>query len=355
MTSAVTHTSSDAEWTYFVERHTYGHLLQTQAWAALKAANGWRAFRSSTRDSAGTLVGATSLLTRSLPYGLGTIAYAPRGPVTHWEDPALATAALRDAAAAAKSAGAFALVIEPGLEDSAAHRGLLEANHYQPLDIHVQPQRSVIVDISAPDEETILSALHSKTRYNIRLARKKGVTVRQGDARDAQIYHALMQTTAERDQFSIHPLGYYERFLQMFTADAGSAGALFIAEFEGQPLAALIATAVGDQAIYLYGASSNEKRELMPTYLVQWEAIRWARERGCTNYDLWGVPDEDAETLEAQFESRHDGLWGVYRFKRGFNGRLVRYVGAWAHVLSPVRWWAYQQAVRRRGNHGLAA
>jgi peptidoglycan pentaglycine glycine transferase (the first glycine) len=116
---------------------------------------------------------------------------------------------------------------------------------------------------------------------------------------------------------------------------------LLLAEVDGEPVAAVMAFALPPRAWYFYGASGNRHRKKMPAYLLQWEAMRWARSVGCTTYDLWGVPDEDEETLEAGFAQRQDGLWGVYRFKRGFGGRLVRSVGAWDRVYAPVRYRLY--------------
>jgi peptidoglycan pentaglycine glycine transferase (the first glycine) len=92
--------------------------------------------------------------------------------------------------------------------------------------------------------------------------------------------------------------------------------------------------ALGKIAWYFYGASNDKERNRMPAYLLQWEAICWARSRGCELYDLWGVPDEDKETLENEFENRYEGLWGVYRFKRGFGGELVRWVGGFDKVFN---------------------
>jgi lipid II:glycine glycyltransferase (peptidoglycan interpeptide bridge formation enzyme) len=103
---------------------------------------------------------------------------------------------------------------------------------------------------------------------------------------------------------------------------------LLVAEYEGRPLAALMVFGRGKRAWYFYGASSDEARNLMPTYLLQWEAMLWAKSKSCIEYDLWGVPDENEATLEANFETRRDGLWGVYRFKRGFGGELRRAAGA---------------------------
>ena len=120
-----------------------------------------------------------------------------------------------------------------------------------------------------------------------------------------------------------------------------------LAEYDKTPLAALMVFAREKRAWYFYGASSNEHRDYMPTYILQWEAMRWARAQGCTQYDLWGVPDADEETLEANFVGRNDGLWGVYRFKRGFGGRLVRAAGPWDRVYNPLLYRFYKLWMRR--------
>jgi lipid II:glycine glycyltransferase (peptidoglycan interpeptide bridge formation enzyme) len=123
---------------------------------------------------------------------------------------------------------------------------------------------------------------------------------------------------------------------------------LLVAEFEGKPLAALFVARNGKRAYYLYGASTDEERNRMPTYLLQWEAMKWAKAHGSEEYDLWGVPDEEEATLEANFEKRHDGLWGVYRFKRGFGGRLQRAAQAMDRVYNPLLYWAYLRFMRNR-------
>jgi lipid II:glycine glycyltransferase (peptidoglycan interpeptide bridge formation enzyme) len=103
----------------------------------------------------------------------------------------------------------------------------------------------------------------------------------------------------------------------------------------------------GNRSWYFYGASTEQERARMPTYLLQWQAIRWARGRGCREYDLWGVPDADLPQLEAQFSSRSDGLWGVYRFKRGFGGRLMRTPGGWDRPYSRLLYSLYRFVNRR--------
>jgi lipid II:glycine glycyltransferase (peptidoglycan interpeptide bridge formation enzyme) len=188
--------------------------------------------------------------------------------------------------------------------------------------------------------------MKQKTRYNIKLAQKKGVAVRS--IADLEVFHRLMHVTGGRDKFGVHSLAYYRRAYELF--HARNSCDLLLAEFEQEPLAALMVFAQGKRAWYLYGASSNEHRDRMPTYLLQWEAMRWARERGCTQYDLWGVPDADENTLEAEFTHRSDGLWGVYRNKRGFGGKLSRAAGPWDRVYSPLAYRLYSWWVSRRSS-----
>ena len=183
-----------------------------------------------------------------------------------------------------------------------------------------------------------MAAMKQKTRYNIRLAGRKGVVVRQGTEADLPMFYRLSQVTSTRDGFGIHSLAYYQAAFRLFSPEQC---VLLIAEYENDPLAALMAFSFGQRAYYFYGASVNSHRNLMPTYLIQWAAIRWAKQQGCTWYDLWGIPDEDPATLDAEFSTRNDGLWGVYRFKRGFGGQVVRSVGANDYIYNPVLYKLY--------------
>jgi lipid II:glycine glycyltransferase (peptidoglycan interpeptide bridge formation enzyme) len=164
---------------------------------------------------------------------------------------------------------------------------------------------------------------------------------------DIEAYSNMMQITGQRDDFGVHSRDYYQRTYDLFHP-LGMCE-LLMAEYESQPLAALMVFAQGERAWYLYGASNNQERNRMPTYLLQWEALRWAREKGCTQYDLWGVPDEEEEVLEAGFMNRSDGLWGVYRFKRGFGGEIKRAAGPWDKVYRPSLYNLYKLYFRFRG------
>ena len=200
----------------------------------------------------------------------------------------------------------------------------------------IQPPRTLVVDLKGTDDQ-ILARMKQKTRYNIRLARRKEIVIRQ--THDIDVFYQLMQVTSERDAFGVHSKSYYQRALDLFEPRGGCA--LFCAEFDGQPLAGLMVFAHGKRAWYFYGASSNDYRHLMPTYLLQWKAMQWAKAQGCSEYDLWGVPDESHESLESNFLERSDGLWGVYRFKRGFGGELRRSVRGWDRVYNPILYKMY--------------
>ena len=237
---------------------------------------------------------------------------------------------------------AICLKIEPYEPDDPGYGESLKSLGFLPSPQTVQPRRTIVVDLEEKPEK-LLARMKQKTRYNIRLAGRKGVTVRAGDEQDLPSFYHLMEATAERDGFGIHTQAYYEDAHRLFVPSGQ--GCLLLAEHDGKLLAGLVALATGETACYMYGASSSEDRELMPTYPLQWEAMLWAREKGCRTYDLWGVPDEDESRLEAEFTTRGDGLWGVYRFKRGFGGTLVRSTGAWDLVYAPLRYRLYKAAV----------
>jgi lipid II:glycine glycyltransferase (peptidoglycan interpeptide bridge formation enzyme) len=312
--------------------------LQTEAWAALKSRFGWESEQVVVRDGGDPVAGAQVLfrwLPSSRPWGrFFSIAYVPKGPVVDWRNLSRVSQVLAAITAAARRRRAVFLRIEPHVAEGELPElpATLEGAGFRRATEAIQPRRTIVVDIRGSEDE-ILMAMKQKTRYNVRLAARKDVQVREGTSEDLAAFNRLMGVTGERSDFGVHSPAYYETAYRLFSP-AGRL-ALLMAEYDGRPLAALMTFAFGKTAAYLYGASSEDERQRMPAYLLQWEAMRWAREKGCVEYDLWGVPDEDEETLEAEFNARSDGLWGVYRFKRGFGGRLVRWAGAFDYVLIP--------------------
>ena len=319
-----------SDWKQFLSASPNAHLLQTGEWGELKSAFGWKPVRLVSGQ-----VGV-QILFRKLALGF-TVGYIPKSNV----DPSL----WPEIDSVGRQNHAIFLKYEPDLwESNQPDNGTTTMDHKLRISPHnIQPPRTIIVDIKG-DEEEILARMKQKTRYNIRLAEKKGVTVRGWD--DIESFHKMMLLTGGRDGFGVHSFEYYKRAYELL--QPRQMGELLLAEYEGSPLAALFVARNGNRAYYLYGASTDEERNRMPTYLLQWEAIKWAKARGCEEYDLWGVPDEDEPTLEANFEKRHDGLWGVYRFKRGFGGQLKRAVQAMDRVYNPLLYSAYLRFMGNR-------
>jgi peptidoglycan pentaglycine glycine transferase (the first glycine) len=331
-----------AQWSEFVAACPQAHLLQTTAWGDLKAQFGWQVRRLAVADA-----GAQILLRRLLP-GV-TLAYLAKGPLlTDPRSPIPWSTLLPALDSLCHDNGCMALKIEPDLWEPSCEEilpvppGLRRASH------SIQPARTICIDLSGSEDE-ILARMKQKTRYNIRLAERKGVVVHASSDLDA--FYRLMQATGARDGFGVHSRAYYQRAYELF-APAGDC-ALLVAAYQDQPLAALMVFAHGGRAWYFYGASSDDQRERMPTYLLQWQAMLWARQRGCQEYDLWGIPDLEETELETQMGAKTNtpsggrmaGLWGVYRFKRGFGGHVLRAAGPWDRVYQPAlyafyRWWS---------------
>lgn len=309
-----------AAWRAFLEKQENPHILQTAEWGELKSSFGWDVVRLISGD-----VGA-QILFRRLPLGLAAVGYWAK-PVGDKKFGEMSQEFLAEIDSVCRKKRAIFLKVEPDCWDSEVH---IQHSAFRISSHNIQPPRTVMVSLEGSEEE-ILARMKQKCRYNVRLAEKKDVTVRTWD--DLAGFHRLMTITGGRDGFGVHSLEYYQKAYALFHP-TGMADIL-VAEFEGKPLAALMVFALGKRGYYLYGASTDEERNRMPTYLLQWRAMQWARERGCTEYDLWGVPDEDEATLESQFETRHDGLWGVYRFKRGFGGQVKRAAQALDRVYWP--------------------
>ena len=320
------------DWNQFLENHPNAHLLQMGEWGELKRGFGWKPVRIINNE-----VGA-QILFRRLPLGL-TIGYMPKVVMSN-ELQEISNEFWKEVDSVCKQNKAIFLKIEP---DTWSEEFILHPSSFILSRHNIQPPRTIVIPIDG-NEETILSRMKPKCRYNIRLAGKKGITICAWD--DISAFHEMMTVTGGRDNFGVHSKEYYQRAYDLFHPKGTCE--LLVAEYEGRPLASLMVFANGKRAWYVYGASNDHERNRMPTYLLQWEAICWAKVRGCEEYDLWGVPDENEETLEANFESRHDGLWGVYRFKRGFGGEVKRAAQALDRVYNPLLYWLYTKYIGNR-------
>ncbi len=317
------------EWDTYIDQYPDLHILQTSAWGRLKADFGWLPAYATSRD------GGAQILIRKIFPGIN-FAYIPKGPVgSGWSQlwPEIDRVCRQHHCAFLK--------IEPDIWETApGNSSELDPSLWHGFNqsqYGIQPRRTLVIDLRG-DEGRILAGMKQKTRYNISLALKKNVVVQSNT--DLLSFYDLMKITGQRDQFAIHNLAYYQRAYDLFQVHDQCI--LLVAEFESTPISALIVFRSGGRAWYFYGASSELHRDRMPNYLLQWEAMRWAKSEGCVEYDLWGVPDEELDILETNFTSRSDGLWGVYRFKRGFGGELRRSVGALDRVYNPLLYRLYK-------------
>ncbi len=319
------------KWDAYLESRPNAHILQTSAWGLFKQNHGWYPKYLLAGDA------GAQVLFRRLPFGL-TFGYIPKGPVgKNWEKIIL------EAIALCQQESAFVLYIEPDMWENEDGSGSLILQDFYPSPISIQPRRTMVLSLKGREEEW-LNKMKQKTRYNIRLASKKDVVIEPSN--DIELFNDLIKVTGSRDKFGVHTSQYYEDAFELFSEDQDCV--LLIAKYKKTPLAGIIVFGRGKRAWYFYGASNNLERNRMPTYLLQWEAMRWAASRGCTEYDLWGIPDEEKDILERDFMSRSDGLWGVYRFKRGFGGGIKRTAGVYQKVINKPLYTAYSMIMKIR-------
>jgi peptidoglycan pentaglycine glycine transferase (the first glycine) len=325
----------------FVATHPQGHFLQLWEWGLVKRGMGWEELPLILEED-GEIRAAMLILKRALPLpGMKKcIFYSPRGPVVDVESQELCQVLLAGAARVARDHGAIFLKMDPAVDhrqeqfaDILSACGLRK--NETGLDFEgVQPRFVFRLDIS-PSETLLLENMHQKWRYNIRLASRKGVVIRQAENKeDLRIFYDILLETAQRDQFLIRGYEYFEWIWDHMVLNGY--GQIFVAEYEGQAIAATLAMILGEKAWYLYGASSNEHRNVMPNYLIQWEMIRWAKQQGCTMYDFRGVSGDLDE---------NNPLYGLYRFKKGFGGELTEFIGEYDQVYSRFFDWLWIHAL----------
>lgn len=342
-TSTITHRYT---WNDALRAFPTAHILQSWEWGEFKrVTTGWQPLRWQFRRG-NEVVAMVSLGVRRV--GPFQLMYAPKGFVCAPDDLKTAAEVLTYLEQFARRHPTVWLKLDPDIvtdtglpaseedtpdTDGHAWQNLLQTRGWRFSADQVQFRNTLRVDLT-PDEDTLLAAMSQNTRRKVRAAAKKGVTIRSATPDDLPILYALYQTTGERDHFLTRPFAYYERAWRDFM-QAGLAHAL-IAEHEGQAIAHVILFHFGRTCWYFYGASSNEARDTMPNYALQWEAMCWAKNHGYTVYDMWGAP-----TLF----NEDDPLWGVYEFKRGFRGTITRTLGAWDYAPWSPLYWGYTQAV----------
>lgn len=306
------------EYEKFLKSHYKGHYAQSISWAKIKS--DWKNEIIIIRDENKKIKGTMSVLIRKLPYFKRTLMYAPRGPVCDSNDEETFRKIMEEADKLAKKYKAFMLKADPDvLSSNAEYKEIAQKNGFKisgPIkDITriMQPRFVFRLNIKDKTEDEVFFSFQSKTRYNIRLATKRGVTIREGTREDLPEFQKIMEVTGERDDFYIRNQEYFENIWDSFEKDNIK---LLFADYEGKPIACALNILYGDKEWYLYGGSLNEHRNVMPNYLIQWEMIKWAIENKCTTYDFRGICMQD-------MDHKNEGL---YRFKKGFNADLLEFI-----------------------------
>ncbi len=340
-----------AVWDKLVGTLPGGSLLQSWDWGEFKGRFGWRPLRLAL--SSGDATATAQLLIRPT-YGLAA-AYVPRGPLLAADDE-VNRALLRSLRSVARRRRAAFLRLEPniveGTSEANALHSLLQVEGFEPAE-PLQPRSSIRLDLRSTPAE-LLAGASKGHRADVRRAERNGVQVRIGQTdSDLDAFYAIMLATAERQQFAIHDREYYMLAWRMF----GDAARLLLADLAGETVAAFLVFGWGREAQYMYSGSNELGLKAGANHLLQWHAIVWANERGCEVYDMWGVPDafgrmagaelsaspkvEGHELALLEAEAKANPMYGVYRFKKGWGGRVVRYLPAYDQVyLRPAyNWW----------------
>jgi lipid II:glycine glycyltransferase (peptidoglycan interpeptide bridge formation enzyme) len=313
-------------------------LLQSWEWGQFKEKLGWSVFRVAVEQKRQVVCGA-QMLVKVLPLNLGSIAYIPRGPLGNFNDNDIAIKLLLKLHEIARDHKCIFLRIEPRALFSPSTDQWFRSHQFHKNRRSNQPRATIILDLT-PDIQTIFSNFRRQTKQNINRAEREGVTVRMGGKEHLPILFDLIKATGRRSGFSVRTRAYYQHELSAFLPNDRMA--LMIADWQGQVAAVRTIMACGSHAAEFHAGSATECRHLRADYRLSWEGIQWAKSRGCITYDLWGIPDEVGQIVHDRNElpkpDRHDGLWGVYQFKRSLSTNVVYYAGTYDYVYAPLRY-----------------
>jgi lipid II:glycine glycyltransferase (peptidoglycan interpeptide bridge formation enzyme) len=354
-------------WNELISTLPNPHLLQTFEWGQVKKKYGWTPlyavwgasgeFQLHEEVPSNLSISAAALLLKKSVTRGGlaaklSILYSSKGPLLDWSNVELRPRVLADLERMAAKQGAIFLKMDPDIvigsgipgstSEKASPEGAeviteLKKKGWMPASEQIQFRNTVMIDLSPPEDE-LLSRMKQKTRYNVRLAAKKDVSIRSGHAADLAMLYKMYAETSLRDGFAIRDEGYYSTVWKIFMQAESPHCEALVAEVESEPVAALFLFTFAGRAYYMYGMSRDAHREKMPTYLLQWEAMKLAKATGCTSYDLWGAPEEFSES---------DRMWGVYRFKEGLGGSVLRTAGAWDYAPNKLWYKMYSEVMPR--------
>ncbi len=312
---------------------TFG-LFQSWEWGEFKEKMGWKPFRVAAEEN-GRIAACAQMLIKPLPFGLGSIAYVPRGPLGDWQDSRTVPDLLNELHRIAREHKAVYLKVEPPILRTPENDQMLRGYDFYPSRNSNQPRNTIVAPLDA-DIDTIFSRLSKNTRYHIKRAMRENISVTMEGRETLPDFLKLLQMTGKREKFPVHKEFYYE--LMWETLSSTNLLTILTAWHDGKIISVLLVNYFGPHAALIQGGSVPYAKKLHPNYLLAWEAMKWAKTMGCATLDLWGIPDDAEGSLEKDKEAmirRKDGLWGVYCFKSGFSSNVVAYLGAYDYIYSP--------------------
>jgi len=312
-----------------------GSFLQSWEWGEFQERAGRRVFRFCGKGW------QSQFIEYKIPCVNKLYWYAPRGPIMNgWQTEELIAIVKTEI----KDKNNIFFRLGPSWETGRGFEEKLKKEGFKQLPYDIEPSQTQILGLTKTEDE-LLSQMHEKWRYNIRLAQKKGVQIKIISAQDSdfdkyfeKFYLLVDKGTSERKEIKHHPREYYRKQLEINSENIKFK--LFVAEYEGKVIASNIVVIFGRRATYLHGATSGEYREAMAPHLLQWEQIKYAKSLDCVEYDFWGIVNE--RTLDRRGKS-----WeGFTRFKKGFGGQEMNYVGYWDFPLD-VKWYFLYKLVQK--------
>lgn len=319
----------------FLMGHERCNFQQSLEWGNVKEA--WEKQVILSTDENGKIRGSLCVWIRKIPI-FGNIMYSARGPVCDIHNEEVLKDLTDGANELAKKYNAFVLRIEPDIKkDDQEYRDIVTKLGYKIKDDsknfkdEIQPRFVFRLDIKGKTEDEVLKNCHQKTRYNIRLATKKGVVIKEGTREDLKDFHDIMVETGKRDDFIIRSLSYFQKMYDELVPTGHMK--LLMAYHEDKPIAGIIPIMYGNKVWYLYGASSNSYRNLMPNYLLQWTMIQEAIKMGADMYDFRGV--------SGVVDENHP-QYGLYRFKKGFGAEFTEFIGEVYIAYKPLKYKLYK-------------
>ncbi|MBO4815991.1 MAG: peptidoglycan bridge formation glycyltransferase FemA/FemB family protein [Clostridia bacterium] len=311
----------------FLESNKKSHFLQSPEWARVKS--NWEHEMIVVKDKNGEIEGTMSILLRKVPVLNRYIMYAPRGFVCDYHNKDILKRLTEEANKIAKKYKAFIFRLDPDIpKGDEEFEKIIKEIGYKQKNLkstrqRIQPKIISRITLTGKTEDELLASFSQKHRYNVRLAKRKGVTIREGTREDLPKFYEIMKVTESRDNFYVRPLSYFEKIWDEMGPKHVK---VLFAEYEGEPISAVFPIKYGNKVWYLYGGSSNKHRNLMPNYLLQFEMMKWGIETGCDMYDFRGVSG-----IAGENHPQH----GIYIFKKGFNGDIIELVDEMQIVYNP--------------------